>query len=172
MAFKKLQGWLERILVWQKENLGLIFIFLVTSCVILGKALNNSEIQVACLLNGMKTNLCLSYIQMRGRGPRDITEDIAKLKGPIEHVETIIKNELPEEISLCFRSCFAKRGSCPRRGRWRIAFGILLLLLAAISLFFHCPHPLHLLLWSSRRDRPIEQRWTIRGIEWKSYIWD
>lgn len=116
VVFKKLQGWLERILVWQSGNLGLIFIFLVTSCVILGKAHNNSEPPVACLSNKIKTNLCLSHThsEMRGRGSRDITQDIAKFKGPTEHYEAIIKNKLPEARSLRYKSCFAKRGNCPK----------------------------------------------------------
>lgn len=47
---------------------------------------------------------------MRGRGRRDI----AKFKSPTEHYEAIIKDKLPEEKSLCCRSCFAKKGKCPK----------------------------------------------------------
>lgn len=78
-----------------------------------GKALDNSGSQVACLSNEMKTHLCLSHTQMRER-PRDITQDVAKCKGPKEDYETVIKNKLPEEIMLCFSSRFAKRGNCPK----------------------------------------------------------
>lgn len=46
---------------------------------------------------------------MRG-GPWDITQDIAKFKGPMEHYE----EQALIAIIICFRSYFAKRGSCPK----------------------------------------------------------
>lgn len=47
-------------------------------------------------------------------GIRDITQDIAKFKGPTENYGAVIKNKLLEVIILCFRSCFTKRRNCPK----------------------------------------------------------
>lgn len=113
-----------------------IHFFLVASCVILGKAHNNSEFPVAYLSNKMKTNLCLSHAQRweeedRGTLPRTLPS----LKAPQSTMEPLSRISSQKREVYAVGLVLPREGSVQRHWRWRIAFAVFLLLSAAIPLF-------------------------------------